>query len=211
MLFLFLLFILYPIFLLISKIINNELFKIIITWIIWFSLTSLSFYTWCSDDWISSNIWRRWACSHHWWVETNINEYWIILLIIIMIIYIILFILNNKKIKQKQINDMKMEKELIIINFVKDKYFKKLKEFNYNIAIKRWLEHSRKKNLIEKTIKLKKRFKFNYINNKWIKSTRIIKPQSTNQYKWTVYWFCFSRGEKRYFKIFKISDIEILD
>jgi len=54
-----------------------------------------------------------------------------------MIIYIILFILNNKKIKQKQINDMKMEKELIIINFVKDKYFKKLKEFNYNIAIKR--------------------------------------------------------------------------
>lgn len=208
---LFLAFLCYPIFFFTSKIIENKEYRMVFTFILSVILTILSFSTWCSDGWISWSIWRQWACSHHWWVESNINTDWFIIGITFIVLYSLIFFLENRRKKYEQIVYENRKKELEIINMVKDRYYKLSDEIRKIIALKLFKIEQEKKKMILNAITEKIRISFNYKNNSWKESYRTIKPQSTNQKKWTVYWYCFLKNEKRYFKIRKIKNVILTD
>lgn len=167
-----------------------------IIFIIIFLLTLIgSFLFWdyfnykCKDWWHSGNIWIEWACSHHWWVISNLNEDWKIFYFFMLWIFVIWFLLSYINLANDEIKDKDMSLNM---------------KSSFDLKI----------DLIKNAINTNKKIKFDYIKFNLEKSIRIVKPYRIYKYKWKticVEWLCFTRNKKRSFAIGWISCLEIVD
>ncbi len=76
--------------------------SLIISLILGYFIKTIGTYTGCADGWMSTNIGKQGACSHHGGVVTYLNLYGYVSLTICTILIVVFFLVEYIKFKKRQ-------------------------------------------------------------------------------------------------------------